>query len=856
MRIGIITLYYRTYNYGAQLQAYALQRVISNLGHKCEIIRFLWCGEETVESYRNATVDHNKFIEFSNKIPHSARVYDSVTISECVEDYDAFVVGSDQVWGVEKSMPVIKLPIMNLCFAGENKVKIAYAASLGGSNAPSKIEEVLAEELKNFDFISVREKSAIKYLSNLTDKEIAGVLDPVFLLGVDNWSNMVDRSLDDGSYVLYYTVGADDKQKYIINAIQSELGMQVKHLGYIDGNPIGPMEFIRLIKNAEYIVTDSFHATAFSIIFNKNFVALPVDNVPTERSRNIRITDMLETLSLSDRYVAYEHDIENIPHIICAKLRKNIEWTVVNKVMEEEVKHSENYLKNALGYKKIAAPYLCDKRNCTGCGACFSVCPVNAISMIKDGLGFSYPCRDLNKCKDCGKCKEACNFTGVRNGEIDVMGLQSKDTLGRENSSAGGVFGEIATRIIENGGLVAACRFDSNYGLIHDFCDSVELLDEFRRSKYVQSDAYVLFPEIKRYLSKAVEVLFVGTPCQTYALVSYLGNIPENLYLIDLICGGVTAPGLWDKYKTHISKIAKPTSITMRHKYASYLNAAGFPAFSMRLGYEDKTIIREGEEDLFLRARLNFYRESCYHCKYKGKDRVSDITLGDFVGMEKSMPEKYDGLGTTLTIVRTPKGERLLYKCSEKFDVISISENIKQKVLDDNINLYSSMHMKPQSYYLRSVFENSSIERLFYEDKRWDEYNAGQEYLKILFRDSKRNELLLKAERFRRYQLLIDDSPCIAGNVYIYGAGKLGRSLVRCSGHVSGFIDENTSITSCAGLPVFRKNSDELKKKLFDRSTVIVTPVWDFDVIKDELFNLYPNINIVSAVDILESVWL
>ena len=97
-------------------------------------------------------------------------------------DYDAFVVGSDQVWGVENSMPLIKLAAMNLSFVGNDKVKIAYAASIGCNKATSKIEEVLRIGLDNFDFISLREKTAAEYISGLVDKQIMHVLDPVFLL--------------------------------------------------------------------------------------------------------------------------------------------------------------------------------------------------------------------------------------------------------------------------------------------------------------------------------------------------------------------------------------------------------------------------------------------------------------------------------------------------------------------------------------------------------------------------------------------------------------------------------------------------------------------------------------------------
>lgn len=854
MRVGVLSLYFRTYNYGAQLQAYALQKAIEKLGHDCELIRFMWCREQTVEGYKNVSIDQNAFIDFSNSIPHSKKVYDADTIRDCTGDYDAFVVGSDQVWGAENSMPLIKRPVMTLSFAGDDKIKLAYAASLGCNRTSSKIEEVLRSGLRNFDFISLREESAIDYVSELAGKQIMHVLDPVFLITKEEWSS-ASVVCDGKPYIFYYTAGGDEKQKNIVDAIKHKLKLPVRQLGYIKGEKIGPIEFISMIRHAEYVVTDSFHGTAFSIIFNKPFVSLPVDNVPTDKSRNIRIFNLLSHFSLLDRFVEYKGGIESITDHICNKLDEKINWTAVNRLIHEGKKTSVGYLKTALKTEKEHDKYLESKSGCTGCGACLSVCPAGAISMKRDRFGFNYPYRNKDKCIDCGSCDDACNFSNESKPLMDLMGLQSKDNSIRIHSGAGGVFSELATRIIDEGGVVAACRFDSDYSVVHDFCESIGDLDEFRRSKYVQSDAYLLFPKIKEYLGKGVRLLFVGTPCQSAALVAFLREIPEKLYIVDLICGGVTAPGLWDKYKQLLYTYKKPTSVSMRYKHTEYLRPDGFPASSMKISYCDETYVKEDDEDFFLKTKQSFYRESCYNCKYKN-NRVSDITIGDFVGMQKSMAISYDGIGTTLSIVRTPKGMELINECRDKLDIVSIQNELKPKVLDDNNDLFSSVMMKPQSYYLQMLYENSSIERIFYEDKRWDEYNAGQAYLKKLFREAKLNELLIKAERFRRYQLLIEDSPYICGEIYIYGAGKLGRSLSRCSQRVVGFIDGNASISSCAGLPAYNPKSEALREKLTKDTTVIVTPVWDLDLIKDDLSSMYPDINIVSAADILESIRL
>ena len=193
-KVGILTLYYKTYNFGAQLQAYALQKYIEKQGYMCEIIRFKWSNEETIAGYENAKIDQAKFAEFSYGIKHTKRVYTAADIDECVDDFDIFVVGSDQIWGIENDMPLINLPIMCLNFLPKNKVGITYAASFGGMRASSRNDEIIKNEIKNFRYVSVRERSASRYIQEIHGIAPEVVLDPVFLLDEGEWRSVANES--------------------------------------------------------------------------------------------------------------------------------------------------------------------------------------------------------------------------------------------------------------------------------------------------------------------------------------------------------------------------------------------------------------------------------------------------------------------------------------------------------------------------------------------------------------------------------------------------------------------------------------------------------------------------------------
>ena len=188
--------------------------------------------------------------------------------------------------------------------------------------------------------------------------------------------------------------------------------------------------------------------------------------------------------------------------------------------------------------------------NCTGCGMCSEICKVGAIQMMQNEEGFLSPIIDDNKCVDCGLCKENCPQN--QNSELKkcklVYAAISKDESSLMKSSSGGAFFAFAKEVIEKGGVVCGCVFDSAIKATHVFAENLEELEKMRGSKYVQSDMGNVYNHLKELLEAGRKVLFSGTPCQVAGVYQFLGRDYENLITIDLICHGVSSPKALSQY--------------------------------------------------------------------------------------------------------------------------------------------------------------------------------------------------------------------------------------------------------------------------------------------------------------------
>ena len=312
--------------------------------------------------------------------------------------------------------------------------------------------------------------------------------------------------------------------------------------------------------------------------------------------------------------------------------------------------------------------------DCCGCTACSVSCPKNAISMQYDALGFLYPIIDNEKCINCGKCDKVCafndNYDKSNNFEKPVAyAVRHKDLNELLKSRSGAAFIAISDDILRQGGVVYGAGYDENNKVIHKRATNKKERDDFRGSKYVQSEMGNTFKEVKKDLDNGLLVLFSGTPCQTAGLASYIGiKNRHNLVLLDIICHGVPSPFIWKDYIAYQERKFhnKILSFSFRSKELGW--KAHKESFTFCNG---KKIYDNLFKFLFLKNIIS--RNSCSKCHYSNIIRPSDITLGDFWGWEKVVPDfNKDDKGISLVICNTEKGFKLFESIKESIHYIEV----------------------------------------------------------------------------------------------------------------------------------------------------------------------------------------
>lgn len=332
--IAILTLYYHNYNYGGLLQAYALQKAITKLGYQAKQISYLlesgYDGWNSIKASMKKPMAHlyhrakygkwfdqymvrqKKFEAFAETIPHT-EVVTAQTISKLNDQYDCFICGSDQIWN-----PIGWQPTLFFDFLSDDKKRISYAASIARDNLTEEEYAFMKPYLDKFSAISVREKKSADMLNRKFQKlNVQVVPDPVFLLEKDEWANLIFKSKEnDESYIFAYFLGENEenRQKAIQYATNQKLKIRfASYLDYAQSEwdkkhsellvpPMGVEEFLQNIANAELVLTDSFHAAAFSSILKTPFYALPRFKVNDKTSMNSRILNLVQELEIPERY--------------------------------------------------------------------------------------------------------------------------------------------------------------------------------------------------------------------------------------------------------------------------------------------------------------------------------------------------------------------------------------------------------------------------------------------------------------------------------------------------------------------------------------------------------------------------
>lgn len=314
-----------------------------------------------------------------------------------------------------------------------------------------------------------------------------------------------------------------------------------------------------------------------------------------------------------------------------------------------------------------------NKQDCCGCTACANICPRNAIEMITDCEGFKYPQINNERCILCGLCQKVCAF---QNGydrsnvyeEPLVYAAKHKDENVRMSSTSGGAFTAISDHILNKNGVIYGVMFDKDMNVIHSKAVTQQERDNFKGSKYVQSDLSDIFAQVANDLVKQQDVLFTGTPCQCAGLLSFLKlhkiNI-EKLVLCDIVCHGTPSPLLWREHIYNISKEQKIINYKFRDKNVSWRGANVTAVY-------DNNVFKTNVPQIKSYSNLYFSqvitRLCCHNCKYTNLQRCSDITIADYWGIEKTMPDFDDNKGVSLVLINNSRGEKIFNNIKLEFE--------------------------------------------------------------------------------------------------------------------------------------------------------------------------------------------
>lgn len=298
---------------------------------------------------------------------------------------------------------------------------------------------------------------------------------------------------------------------------------------------------------------------------------------------------------------------------------------------------------------------LSDKMLCCGCEACRNVCPRQCITMQEDREGFVYPEVDATACVDCGLCETVCPVLhpGQRRLPVEAYAARNRDESVRLASSSGGVFTRLAEWILDRGGVVFGARFNEKWEVVHDYAETREALARFRGSKYVQSRIGDTYRQAERFLKEGRMVLFTGTSCQIAGLKRFLRREYDNLLAVDVICHGVPSPKVWRRYLNDLTEGTPESisSVSFRDKQEGWRN--------YRLSIKAKeTELSHVRPYMGVYSRLYLFelmsRPSCHTCPSKGGRSCSDMTLGDFWGIERVDPAFDDDRGCSVVLVYNP----------------------------------------------------------------------------------------------------------------------------------------------------------------------------------------------------------
>lgn len=659
MRIGIVT-FNSAHNYGAVLQAWSLQTYLMKQGHKVEVINYRpWIIDDVyamakkkrlvANQYLNTALNkvrivkscitnpqklkrYRKFEKFIGTKLNVTKVYR--TAEEVQRDkklrYDALVAGSDQIWNsaLTKNLDAVYF----LDFDRPSVKRISYAASIGGKDIPEVEVEQFRSYLQRIDYISVREQNAKSCLKPLTDKKIEIVADPTFLLKREDFDRLKKKFPVKTPYIYVHNVHLE-REDVELNEVAEKLSGQTglpivsnrkerffsnETRKFLTGSP---EEFIGVISEAEYVVTNSFHATVFALIYHRNFITIPHFNNPD------RMQNLLSELGVLNHLM-------NAGEMIPADLRElDIDFQELESRKEKMAQFSRQFLKNALKGGKNGG-------HMEYAGVCVSEIDAAWADEMREKTAYLASARRRHALRD--------------DTYSDVMLPLVKSTLQGKGKAAFPVWRE-------------------DLRIEYILTDSEEDLKDAAVPEDFTSDLGEIYAKIAEELQKGTRILFFGNACRLLALKNYLGKEYETLTLAETLCRGMTSREIFKRYMAGLeaSYQSRPVSLEMRNKFRKPME--NFVVYTFASG---AVKVENAEcEDLNTAIENGFLQElPCYSCILRGGENgCSDLVI--------AMPEQYEEFEehaawrkfaeaneSCVLCIETDKGERLWNEASSSFE--------------------------------------------------------------------------------------------------------------------------------------------------------------------------------------------
>lgn len=381
---------------------------------------------------------------------------------------------------------------------------------------------------------------------------------------------------------------------------------------------------------------------------------------------------------------------------------------------------------------------ICNKTDCVGCGACLSACNHEAITMQPDSLGFLYPEINQEKCIDCGLCVKSClnNQTSSFNEPIYTCVGHASDNYEQLSSTSGGIASVFMSTILQNGGIVYGCSGVDAKDVKHIRIETPDDIEKLKGSKYVQSNMGLTYKTLVSDLRADRIVLFIGTPCQVAGLKTYLrGKCYDNLYTVDFVCHGVPSQQILnDAIDT---KVKDSNGLTLVNRAKDNGKES---KYTLRLMRGNQKLCDERYPSLgYITGFLCglYYRENCYQCQFARRERVSDVTLGDFWDRYNNVKGLHNPkAGLSMIMANTEAGKHLLEICNDTIEQVEWSYEdfiLRNGQLKQPIKKHTK-RTEFENLYKRKGFKVALSETLKenIKDIKWSLFRSGVKF--ILYR--------------------------------------------------------------------------------------------------------------------------